>query len=193
MLSADRIEFEEQLAILCAGFNVPATAHRKHAYFAGLARMSLGQFVRCVEFALSDDGPDALPTTRELWKIHQHHKPVPPRPAEPAPDLEPKWLRCVNGMFLKYLQKRRSGEQFRGDINLPARRAFCVELVRFFEGMEAERDPEATEADMQLRFDQAMRRIPDLSADEAWLARRIAQHQADDNAHGVYAPMGRNG
>lgn len=71
MQVAERNEFEEQLAILCAGFNVPATAHRRHAYFTGLAKMSLAQFTRCVEHALTEEGPEDLPTAKGIWRIHR--------------------------------------------------------------------------------------------------------------------------
>jgi hypothetical protein len=69
MQAADRDEFEIQLAKLCAGFNVPMTSHRKDAYWSGLAKLSLPQFARCVDYALTDDGPDDLPSTKGIWKI----------------------------------------------------------------------------------------------------------------------------
>jgi hypothetical protein len=86
MQAGDRDEFEEQLAILCAGFNLPVTAHRKHAYFAGLAKMSLAQFARCVEYALTDDGPDELPTSKGIWRLHHELQ----RPRANVPTLPPK-------------------------------------------------------------------------------------------------------
>jgi hypothetical protein len=68
--TADREEFEIQLAKLCAGFNVPATSARKEAYWSSLAKMTVVQFARCVDIALSPSGPDDLPTAKGLWRLH---------------------------------------------------------------------------------------------------------------------------
>lgn len=88
MHSGERQEFEEQLAVLCAGYNLPINDHRKHAYFIGLAKMSLAQFVRCVEFAITEEGPEELPTPRGIWRIHRELRRGPainkaPEKAEP--------------------------------------------------------------------------------------------------------------
>ena len=72
-----------------------------------------------------------------------------------------KWLRYVNGLFLKYLMQRRVDEGFKGDISLCERRAECLNLATFFDQMEAENDPEATEAELKIRFDRTMARISD--------------------------------
>lgn len=77
------------------------------------------------------------------------------------PPRDSKWLLAVNRLFLGYLAKRRLEEKFSGDINLKARRSACLALVKFFEGLEAEADPEATEAELAKRFDAAMARVAD--------------------------------
>jgi hypothetical protein len=69
VLSTEREGFEAQLAMLCAGFNVPATAERKDAYWRGLAKMSLPAFTRVVEYALGKDGPEDLPTSPRCWAL----------------------------------------------------------------------------------------------------------------------------
>lgn len=69
MLSTDRAEFESQLGKLCAGLNVPMTTERIEAYWTGLAKMSLLQFVRVIDHALGEDGPDKFPTVPGIWKI----------------------------------------------------------------------------------------------------------------------------
>ena len=71
MLSTDRTEFEIQLDRLCSGFNVPMSEARKEAYWTGLAKMSLSQFSRSIDHALSEDGPDKIPTTGQIWRIHK--------------------------------------------------------------------------------------------------------------------------
>lgn len=89
-------------------------------------------------------------------------KPAPP----PLPDY-PKWLGFVNGLFLRYLLRRRVDEGFTGDIDIRARRMECLKLADFFEALEAEHDPEATEAELKKRFDLAMLRVPDAQAKAA--------------------------
>lgn len=84
--------------------------------------------------------------------------------SKPAPELPPadaKWLRHVNSLFLRYLMRRRIDDVFQGDIDLLVRREKCIELAQWFEGMESEGDPEATEAELKKRFEAAMARIPD--------------------------------
>ena len=71
MLIEDAEEFERQLRRLCAGFEVPLTQLRKEAYDTGMAKMSIGQFARCVEYALGEHGPDKFPTTNKIWTIHR--------------------------------------------------------------------------------------------------------------------------
>lgn len=62
-------EFERQLRRLCAGFELPLTQLRKEAYETGLAKMSIGQFARCVEYALGEHGPEKFPTTNKIWTM----------------------------------------------------------------------------------------------------------------------------
>lgn len=69
MLSTERSEFADHLGTLCAGFNVPVTDLRSEAYWRGLAKMPLGQFVRVVEHALGPDGPERIPTAPQCWTI----------------------------------------------------------------------------------------------------------------------------
>lgn len=95
------------MKILCAGFNVPATPHRQHAYFAGLAKMSIVQFVRCVEFAVSEEGPDELPTPKGIWRIHREF-----RRSSAAPQNVPQiteqdhLLFFANRLFFRHIVNR---------------------------------------------------------------------------------------
>lgn len=70
MNSGDRHEFDTQMSILCAGFNVPL-GDRPEAYWKGIIRMSLMEFTRCVEYALGEDGPEKIPTCSQLWGIRK--------------------------------------------------------------------------------------------------------------------------
>jgi hypothetical protein len=74
MLSTDRTEFEAQVGTLCAAFNVPATRERQDAFWTGMAKMSLIEFVRGVEFAVGEEGPEKFPTTKAFWKLHREIK-----------------------------------------------------------------------------------------------------------------------
>jgi hypothetical protein len=76
MQSTDREEFDKQLAQLCAGFDKPI-GDRNEAYWKGLAKMSIIEFARCVEFALGEDGPEKLPTSGQVWKIRKQLKAQP--------------------------------------------------------------------------------------------------------------------
>ena len=83
MLASDRAEFDIQLASLCAGFNVPVS-DRGPAYWRGLGKMELRTFVRVIEFALGEHGPEKIPTTRQCWSIAKAARPTYQPPAPPA-------------------------------------------------------------------------------------------------------------
>lgn len=83
MQLADRPLFEDQLGALCAGFNVPVTELRAEAYWRGLQRMHLGQFARVVEYALSEHGPERIPSVPQIWLLHKQARSQ--RPAAPTP------------------------------------------------------------------------------------------------------------
>jgi hypothetical protein len=73
--------------------------------------------------------------------------------------------RAVNGCWLRYSTRRRMTDGFKGDMNIPARRRACNELVKWFEGCAAD-DMRVTMADIQRAFDGAMERIPDITTGE---------------------------
>lgn len=123
-----------------------------------------------------------FPKPSELLERFDQMEKAKPNPPPELPPPDPKWLRNVNSLFLQYLNRRRMEDIFRGDINLKERRKACLELAEFFEAMEAESDPEATEAELQLRFDRCMSRIRDTSQDEAWLPIEIARQERENEA-----------
>lgn len=87
MLASDRAQFDEQLALLCAGFNLPL-GERSGAYWIGLAKMELATFARIVAHCLGEEGPDKMPTTRQCWAIAKHLRSA----RAPAPEpTQPQW------------------------------------------------------------------------------------------------------
>jgi hypothetical protein len=78
--TADRPLFEDQLGALCAGFNVPMTELRTDAYWRGLQKMHLVQFARVVEYALSERGPERIPTVPQCWALLKQQRAT--RPAD---------------------------------------------------------------------------------------------------------------
>jgi hypothetical protein len=70
MQSADRAQFDEEFGRLCAGYGAPVTAQRTKAYWSGLAKMSIAQFTRVIDFAIGEHGPEQLPPPKGIWKIH---------------------------------------------------------------------------------------------------------------------------
>lgn len=70
MLASDRPEFDRQIAVLCAGYNVPV-GDRPEAYWAALNRFTLPQVARLVETVLADPGaPERIPTAKQLLAVH---------------------------------------------------------------------------------------------------------------------------
>jgi hypothetical protein len=107
--SSDRPQFDEQMALLCAGYNVPLSV-RPEAYWKGMAKMSLVEFARAVEYALSEDGPDKIPNTKALWAILRGLKKRAQRAPE-QPKVEPEdsrdhLLYLANRMFLRHVVNR---------------------------------------------------------------------------------------
>lgn len=80
MFSGDRMEFEEHLAILFAGFPTLLTPPRVEAYWRGLDRMSLDVFKRCVDQMLGEHGEKTLPTPNRVWKVSRELRVKPPAP-----------------------------------------------------------------------------------------------------------------
>jgi hypothetical protein len=160
MLSTDREQFEAQLAALCAGYNVPSTKDRQEAYWTGLAKMSLLQFVRCVEYALGQDGPDKFPTTGMLWKLHKAAKNQ-TQTVKNAPQIEEKdhLLFFANRMFMRHIVNR-GGVGSIGEFVAPyglknckaseeliAGRKVLLDLVDYFSGPICEGDEMAKPAE----------------------------------------------
>lgn len=107
MLSTDRAEFEAQLEKLCAGLNVPKTDARVEAYWTGLSKMSLLQFVRCIDHALSEEGPEKFPTVPAMWKILRTFRQSAVEITQSAPaQSQDHLLFFANRMFWRILSGR---------------------------------------------------------------------------------------
>lgn len=81
MNSTDRTEFDSQLAVLCAGMDVPCTQERKEAYWKGLQQMSLSIFVRTVEFILAKETWARIPKPGQVWECSKRMRASGPPPA----------------------------------------------------------------------------------------------------------------
>ncbi len=107
--SAERVEFNAQMAVLCAGFNVPPTAERLEAYWVGLSKMQMPAVVRVVDYALGQDGPEKIPNAPALWMIYRKLKST-ARPAPSAGDMQgpvvDAYTAFANRALMVFLQQR---------------------------------------------------------------------------------------
>jgi hypothetical protein len=158
MLSTDRTEFEAQLGKLCAGLNVPMTPERVEAYWTGLSKMSLLQFVRSVDHALGENGAAKFPTVPQIWIIHRNLKSQATQITQPARQIEQQdhLLYFANRLFLRHIANRGglgSMGRFvpahgmidcRSSPELIAARKAVLDLVKWFSGPIREGDADAT-------------------------------------------------
>jgi hypothetical protein len=168
MQSADREEFESQLGKLCAGYNLPVTTHRRDAYWSGLGKMSLAQFARCVDYAISEEGPEDLPTPKWVWRIHRSLRSrgaVIATLDQPPEDTRDHLLHYANRMFLRHLASR-------GGVGaeLLAGRTVVRELVEWFSEPVLEGDEDATPAEFIRQFMLGLDRVSPITPDSraAW-------------------------
>lgn len=74
MLQADRAEFDRQVSLLCAAYNVPII-NRADALWLAFNKLRLDDWMRIISHAIGPDGPEKFPTVRQLWgtrKALQH-------------------------------------------------------------------------------------------------------------------------
>ena len=113
MLLTDRTEFDAQMQVLCAGFNVPM-GERSAAYWRGLAKMELRTFVRVVEHCLGEKGPERIPTVNAVWTLSKSLRPprITPEPTT-APWQGDQWDRVANLRLIDHI--RSNGSRFSPD------------------------------------------------------------------------------
>lgn len=156
MQTADLDEFEELIGRLCASYEVPVTKSRKDAHWADCRKMSIAQYRRCIEFVTSDAGPDKLPSTKILWRIHrQLTNPGGARAAQPERRNEPDHLEYfANRLLLQHVASRGGlGDELKP--MLAAKR----KLIDEFLGYVREGDELATPAEFIRGFLSVMRRL----------------------------------
>ena len=155
----DRNRFQVAMASLAEVFGKELSPQLVDLYWGAFGSAFIEQFERAAKTAISH--MRFFPKPGDLRKFLEESAAT-RRPArEDDGPVTEKWLARVNVMFLAYLVKRRAKESFRRDLDLASRRAACRDLAEFFRELEADGDPEATDAELRLRFNRAMARIPD--------------------------------
>ncbi|MDR5730703.1 MAG: hypothetical protein RB191_25110 [Terriglobia bacterium] len=153
------------MAALSVTFTKELSQPLTDIYWDAMKAMPIEQFQEAAKSYIKHS--KHFPRPAELLERFKDMTSAAPKPFAPLPPADHVWLSLVNGMFVKYLSKRRLEEGFRGDINMAERRAECHSLAEFFKGIAAEGDEEATEEQLKLRFDRAMDRIQDAVSREA--------------------------
>jgi hypothetical protein len=67
MQSTDREQFATQIRTLLGAHGEFPSPDKVEAYWIGFGKLTLIQFGRLIEYALSEDGPDTMPTVPQLW------------------------------------------------------------------------------------------------------------------------------
>jgi hypothetical protein len=168
------------MAALSVTFGKELSQPLTDIYWDALKPMAIEQFEQAAKSCIRNH--KHFPKPAELLDRLKDMNAAAPKEFTPLPPRDRKWLALVNSMFLQYLHKRRIDDRFVGNINLPFRREACLSLVDFFEGLEGEGDEEATEKQLQVRFDRAMERVPDVSQDAGWLAVELERQRLEDKA-----------
>lgn len=191
MESSQRPEFDLQFALLCAGYNIPPTPVRQQAYFTGLAKMTLAQFIRVVEQAISEEGPDDFPTSKGIWKLHHQLRnrraAGPSKPEEPPGDPRDHLLFYANRMFLRHVMTRGGlgSTDGQGSAELLAGRRFVRGHIDWWAGPVREGDPDATQAEFIRQFSVGLNRISPIT--EA-TQREWYERQRDPRAQMPFPP-----
>lgn len=155
MLSTDRSEFDAQLVMLCAGFNVPV-GERSAAYWKGLAKMELLTFARVVEECLGENGPEKFPTVGVCWNVSKKMRAARYTPVAESKESQwkgDKWDIEANFHLLNHI--RRHPKRYAPDSTYDGRQAVPGPLTKAFteivvrwkktwaEDMRAEANPTA--------------------------------------------------
>ena len=107
MPSPDRDEFDKQLAILCAAFDVPCTEARREAYWKSLERMPVAVFARTIEHMLREEDWVRIPKPAQIW--HASRRLRASGPTRPPDDgfRGDAWDMAANRHLLAYLLEHR--------------------------------------------------------------------------------------
>lgn len=167
MQQQDFPRFQTVMATLAVTYGKDISGPLTDVYWEALKPLYIEQLERTAKTCIRHH--KHFPRPADLFGLAKEEIAVAPKPhIENLPETA-KWLGLVNGLFLRYLLRRRVDEKFEGDANLEERRAECLMLACFFEELERDQDPEATPAELKVRFDRAMARVKDVSEDRSWL------------------------
>lgn len=158
MDSKERDEFNRQLRVLFAGWNVLPTPERLDAYWRGLNKMGLMAFVRLIEECLGENGTEKLPTVHVFWELYKargRFTPVPVGPALPDPVMAmPHHRRLCCLWFLT--RCRRAGGFKAGEAWITKLRIAAQRGADEWQVMRDENDPEATNARLYSHLDRIL-------------------------------------
>lgn len=106
MIGTERTEFDSQMAILCAAFDVPCTVERREAYWIGLQQMPLSRFMHTIEFALRQEDWTRIPKPGQVWAISKRMRAQ--APAKPIDDgfSGDVWDIQANLFLLSHIRQR---------------------------------------------------------------------------------------
>lgn len=147
MQSSDRPDFEKLVAKLCAGFEAQApTPERIAAYVEGLDAMSLIEFSRVVDFALSEAYADEfseggkkrprLPNVPLCWQIRKRFRARPEPKLNPAP-IPPRkapidhLVLFANRLMVRHVIWREGLGERELDIAIAAKNELVTEFAAF--------------------------------------------------------------
>jgi hypothetical protein len=127
MLSTERQEFEDQLAVLFGGFPQFLTQPRIESYWRGLLKMPLPVFTRCVDQVLGERGEEKLPTVNRIWQVSRElraHAQPQHVDAAPAEDLSIVWA-YGNRAMLNYLMRNGGASDSSLQLMLREKKRLC--------------------------------------------------------------------
>lgn len=109
MQQADRADFEIQFRKFCAGASIPATDERIEAFWTGLAKMALFEFVRATDHLLAQEDWAFPKKPGSLWGVVRELKSHRPVPLQPLPERQwqgDKWDRAANQHLLGHVMRQ---------------------------------------------------------------------------------------
>ncbi len=108
MLSSERTEFETLISQLFAGFPSSGvqTPNRIEAYWKGLQKLGLVELTRLVEFALSEHGPDRLPSVPQLWRMRSEMRRTPKALEQPRREIPDHLEFFANRLLWSHVRTR---------------------------------------------------------------------------------------
>lgn len=138
MLNTERPDAEKLFSALLAGFDRKASPERLDAYWRGCNRMALPLLERVVDFALSERGPDSIPTPRQLWLLaREMRSPAAPRsPEHEEPQLDPLSAFANRTLFVFLCQRGAASQE--SLVELVSAKNAVVRAIKSPEGIEAE-------------------------------------------------------